>query len=128
MKLLLDTCCLIWLHSDPSQLSARAAALLNDPANERLLSVVSLWEVTIKVGTGKLVLGADLEQIVATQVAQNGLEVLPLIAGHTYAGRSLPWVHKDPFDRLLICQATVEGATILTPDHLIRQYTIPTEW
>lgn len=128
MKLLFDTSTFLWLATDPSQLSARAAALLGDPANVLWLSTVSVWEIVVKNRIGKLPLSSDVEQIVSEQVRNNKIQLLPLELRHVLEGRTLPLHHHDPFDRLLVCQALAEGLTIVTPDRHIQKYAIPTEW
>jgi PIN domain nuclease of toxin-antitoxin system len=109
MRLLLDTHAFIWWDSDPGQPSAPALTALRDPSNEVWLSVVSVWEMTIKAQLGKLTLRLPLADIVSQQQA-NGLRVLAVDLAHVLAVERLPALHKDPFDRLLIAQANVEGA------------------
>src|SRR5437660_876360 len=104
MKLLLDTHVFIWWDSDPGQLSAPALAALRDPANSVWLSVVSVWEIVIKVQLGKLTLRLPLADIVAQQQA-NGLQILAVTLLHSLAVEGLPPAHKDPFDRLLAAQS-----------------------
>ena len=128
MKILLDTHALIWMDTDPTQLSATAVACFNDPANDIWLSVVSVWEVVIKVGTGKLALSGDIDQIVRDIQAQNPLQLLDIQYPHALAVRGLPPIHRDPFDRMLVAQALVENATILTCDANIRRYPVMTIW
>jgi PIN domain nuclease of toxin-antitoxin system len=127
MKLLLDTHAFIWWDSDPSLLSAPALAALRDPANEVWLSVVSVWEMVIKAPLGKLTLRLPLADIISQQQA-NGLQILPVSLAHTLAVEGLPAIHKDPFDRLLIAQANVEGAELVCADQLIRQYPVRILW
>ena len=127
MKLLLDTHAFIWCDSDPGQLSATARAALLDPANSVWFSVVSVWEIVIKVQLGKLTLRLPLPDIVAQQQA-NGLQVLPVTLPHTLAVEGLPPVHKDPFDRLLVAQANVEGAELVTADAIFKHYPVRVLW
>lgn len=127
MKLLLDTHAFIWWDSDPSQLSARGLAALRDPGNEVWLSVASVWEMVIKAQLGKLALRLPLADIVAQQQA-NGLQVLPVALAHALAVEGLPTIHKDPFDRLLIVQANVEGAELVSADPVVRQYPVRVLW
>jgi len=93
-----------------------------------LLSPVNVWEIIVKRRKRKLVLKGDIRRIVRDQVRKNALRVLPVRLKHVYRNRTLPLIHHDPFDRILICQALAAGLTILTPDHSIRQYPVPTEW
>jgi len=127
MKLLLDTHAFIWWDSDPAQLSAPALAALRDPANEVWLSVASVWEMVIKAQLGKLTLRLPLTAIV-TQQQGNGLQVLPATLAHALAVEGLPALHKDPFDRMLIAQANVEGAELVSADQVIRQYPVRILW
>jgi PIN domain nuclease of toxin-antitoxin system len=127
MKLLLDTHAFIWWDSDPTRLSAPALAALLDPANEVWLSVASVWEMVIKVQLGKLALRLPLADIVSQQRA-NGLRVLPVALAHVLAVEGLPAVHKDPFDRVLIAQANVEGAQLVSADPVVRQYPVRVLW
>src|SRR3984957_2196199 len=123
MKLLLDTHAFIWWDSDPTQLSAPALAALRDPANEVWLSVASVWEMVIKAQLGKLALRLPLAGIVTQQQA-NGLQVLTVSLAHALAVEGLPAIHKDPFDRMLIAQAHVEGAELVSADQAVRQYPV----
>ena len=127
MKLLLDTHTFIWWDSEPSKLSARALKLLTSRDNLRLLSVVSLWELQIKHQLGKLTLSKTLEEIVATQ-QNNFIEILPITATHILALDGLPIYHKDPFDRLLIAQANIEEAVLISCDSVFANYSAKVEW
>jgi PIN domain nuclease of toxin-antitoxin system len=127
MKLVLDTHAFIWWDSDPAQLSAVALAALRDPTNDVFLSVACVWEMVIKAQLGKLTLRLPLVDIVSQQRA-NGLRVLSVSLEHVLAVEGLPPVHKDPFDRLLIAQANVEGAELVSADQLIRQYQVRIVW
>jgi PIN domain nuclease of toxin-antitoxin system len=127
MKLLLDTHTFIWWDSDPSQLSPAALAALRDPANAVWFSVVNVWEMVIKSQLGKLPLRLPLSQIVAQQQA-NGLQGLEVTLAHTLAVEGLPSVHKDPFDRLLVAQANVEGMEFVTADPIFAHYPVRVLW
>lgn len=127
MRLLLDTHTLIWWDSDPARLSAVALAALRDPANTVWLSVVSVWEILIKAQLGKLSLALPLPDIVAAQQA-NGLQILPVTLSHSLALDGLPSCHKDPFDRLLIAQAIVERAELVSADHVFARYPVRLLW
>jgi PIN domain nuclease of toxin-antitoxin system len=127
MKLLLDTHVFIWWDSDPARLSAPALAALRDPANEVWLSVASVWEMAIKAQLGKLTLRLPLADIVRRQQG-NGLQVLPVTLAHALAVEGLPALHKDPFDRMLIAQANVEGAELVSADQVVRQYPVRVLW
>lgn len=128
MKLLLDTNAFIWLDADPSRLSPRASMLLTDPANEVLLSAVSVWEIVIKSQIGKLALRDAIPRVVSEQVGKNSIHLLEVQVAHVYAVSSLPRSHKDPFDRLLVAQAIEEGASLVTSDSVFSQYPVAVEW
>ena len=120
MKLLLDTHAFIWWDSDPAKLSPTALALCSDPANLLVLSVTSLWEIQIKRQLGKLDLRLPLVEIVAHQQETNGVAVLAIAQAHVLALEDLPTHHRDPFDRLLVAQAVVEGATLISADAVLK--------
>jgi PIN domain nuclease of toxin-antitoxin system len=127
MKALLDTHTFIWWDSDPAKLSAQALALLQNPTTTVLLSVVSIWEMLIKHQLGKLTLNMPLATLVAQQQA-NGIQMLPITLEHVLAVESLPTPHKDPFDRLLVAQANVEGAVLVGTDPIFAQYPVNVFW
>lgn len=127
MKGLLDTHTFIWWDSDPARLSAAVLTFIRDPANVVFLSVVSVWEILIKFQLGKLTLHAPLADLVSQQQA-NGIRILPVTLDHALALEKLPTPHKDPFDRLLVCQAIAEGATLLTGDAIFAQYPVRVLW
>ena len=124
MKLLLDTHLLLWAAGQPERLSAKARRLINDKGNEPLFSAASLWEVAIKRGLGREDFKADV-RLLRRGLLDNGYKELPIISDHVVAIESLPPIHRDPFDRLLVAQATVEGVTLLTIDPLVAQYPGP---
>ena len=128
MKLLLDTHTFIWWDSDPKKLSAAALALCSDSANQLVLSVTSLWEMQVKRQLGKLDLRLPLAEIVAHQRETNSVSILPIIQEHVLALEELPSHHKDPFDRLLVAQAMVEGATLVSADPVLRSYPVEVQW
>jgi PIN domain nuclease of toxin-antitoxin system len=127
MKLLLDTHTFIWWDSDPARLSAPALAALRDPTNTLWLSVVSIWEIVIKAQLGKLAVRLPLPDVVAQQQA-NGTQVLPVTLAHSLAIEGLPSIHKDPFDRLLVAQAIVEGAELVSADPVLSRYPVRLLW
>jgi len=124
MKLLLDTHLLLWAAGEPRRLSKRARTLIDDPKNELLFSAASLWEVAIKRGLGRDDFKADAH-LLRRGLLDNGYRELPIISDHVVATDSLPLLHRDPFDRILVAQATVEGVTLLTVDSLVSQYPGP---
>jgi len=127
LKLLLDTCTFLWITLDAPDLSRRARELFVDPANEICLSAVSVWEIMLKSSIGRLPIPRR-GNFIGTQREQHGIDPLPLDEEATLHLPRLPHLHKDPFDRMLVCQALVHGLVILTPDDLIMQYPVRTEW
>jgi PIN domain nuclease of toxin-antitoxin system len=128
MKLLLDTHTFIWWDGSPQQLGPQAKPACFESANELVLSVASVWEMQIKVMLGKLTLRKPLRQLVTDQVQQNGLIVLPVNLEHTLRLDSLPSHHKDPFDRLIVAQALVEGWPVVSHDPAVAQYPVTVIW
>ena len=128
MKLLLDTHTFIWWDSEPNRLSAQALALCQAPENSLVLSVASLWEMQIKLQLDKLRLALPLGQIVESQQQTNRIEILSITMSHVFALEDLPSLHKDPFDRLLIAQAIVEDAVLVTGDGIFSRYPITVAW
>lgn len=124
MKLLLDTHLLLWAAGQPERLSSTARRLIEDSNNELLFSAASLWEVSIKRGLGREDFQVDA-RLLRRNLLDNGYGELPIGSEHAVAIESLPLIHKDPFDRLLIAQATIEGITLLTADPLVAQYPGP---
>lgn len=128
MKILLDTCTFLWVITDDPKLSRKAKALFVDSGNEVYLSVVSTWEVTVKYKLSKLSLPESPEKYLPQKRQQHNIDSLLLNEEATLYLTKLPDLHRDPFDRILICQAIVEGLSILTPDDLITQYPVHSQW
>ncbi len=128
MKILLDTCTFLWIITDDPKLSQQARKLFIDPENEVYLSVASTWEIAIKYKLGKLPLPKPPQKYIPSKRQQHGIDSLSLDEEATLYLTKLPDFHKDPFDRILICQAIVAGLIILTPDELITQYPIRSLW
>jgi PIN domain nuclease of toxin-antitoxin system len=124
MKLLLDTHLLLWAAGQPDRLSPEARKFIDNPTNELLFSAASLWEVVIKRGLGRDDFKVDA-RVLRRGLLDNGYSELPVVSDHVVAIDSLPSIHKDPFDRVLIAQATVEGITLLTTDSLVARYPGP---
>jgi PIN domain nuclease of toxin-antitoxin system len=119
VRLLLDTHALLWWVSDDARLGQFARALIADPANDVLVSFVSLWEIQVKVRAGKLL--AELADILREIEAQ-AFTLLPIVQSHLLHLGKLPVHHRDPFDHLLIAQAIVEGATFVSEDRHVPNY------
>ena len=128
MRLLLDTCTFLWMVSDEARLSETCRNILIDPANEAFLSTVSAWEICVKQGLGRLTLAEPAERFIPKYRTMHGISDLPLDEPSVLQTTRLPAIHKDPFDRMLICQAIAHGLVILTPDPLITQYPVRTAW
>jgi len=128
LKLLLDTCTFLWAIEGGGELSPTAREVLVDPAHDVFLSAVSVWEITIKHGLGRLPLPEPPERYIPAQRTTRGITALPLDEDAVLQLPRLPALHRDPFDRLLVAQAIVHGMTILTPDPIISQYPARTMW
>jgi len=128
MRLLLDTATFLWVVSDAPELSDRARELVVDPENDVYLSAVSAWEISVKHDLGRLSLPDSPERFVPEQRKQQGIEELPLDEESALRLARLPMLHKDPFDRMLVCQAITQGLLLLTSDELISQYPVRTAW
>ena len=124
MKLLLDTHVLLWAAGEPNRLSKEARSLISDPENELLFSVASLWEVSIKRGLGRKDFNAD-PRLLRRGLLDNGYGELPIHSAHVIVLDSLPAIHQDPFDRILVAQAIVEGVALLTTDSQVAKYPGP---
>jgi PIN domain nuclease of toxin-antitoxin system len=124
MKVLLDTHLLLWAAGQPNRLSVAARRLIDNPRNEPLFSAASIWEVAIKRGLGRSDFQVD-PRLLRRSLLDNGYSELPILSDHVVAIDSLPLIHKDPFDRLLVAQATVEGIMLLTLDSVVAQYPGP---
>ncbi|RWN21368.1 MAG: type II toxin-antitoxin system VapC family toxin [Mesorhizobium sp.] len=124
MKLLLDTHLLLSAAGEPDRLTPAALAEIEDPENELLFSPASLWEIAIKRGLGRDDFQVD-PRLLRRGLFDNGYHDLPITSEHALAIDGLPAIHKDPFDRILVAQATIEGITLLTMDDLVARYPGP---
>lgn len=121
MKLLLDTHLLLWAAGTPDRLSADARALIGSPDNEPFFSVASVWEIVIKHALGRPDFQVEA-RVLRRGLLDNGYSELAILSEHAVAIDALPNIHRDPFDRLLVAQAMVEGITLLTTDDRVCQY------
>jgi PIN domain nuclease of toxin-antitoxin system len=121
LKLLLDTHIILWVAGAPEKLSESTHALLQASDNSLFFSAASIWEIVIKLGLGRKDFKVDPSRL-RKMLMQNGYAELPITAEHALKIESLPALHKDPFDRLLLAQARAEGMMLLTVDPLIAQY------
>jgi PIN domain nuclease of toxin-antitoxin system len=124
MKLLLDTHVLLWAAGEPGRLPARIRTLIKDPSNELIFSAASLWEIAIKRRLGRDDFRVD-PRLLRRGLLDNSYSELCITSEHAVAVDSLPPLHKDPFDRILVAQAMVEGMTLLTGDPVVAQYRGP---
>lgn len=128
MSLLVDTHVLLWLITGDARLSQSARAGFLDPINELFLSAASYWEICIKVGIGKLTLMSDWPAVIDRELTVNGIEWLPITKEHCQTIVTLPFHHRDPFDRIIVAQAICEGLSLLSDDPVLRQYDAPVVW
>jgi PIN domain nuclease of toxin-antitoxin system len=127
-SLLLDTHTLLWFFWDDQRLRSSAKALIEDSDNQKLVSVASCWEIAIKAGLRKLDLGEPSRTFLPREIARNSFELLPISLEHATAVEELPPIHRDPFDRLLVAQATIEGFSLVSSDTIFDQYGISRLW
>ena len=128
MRLLLDTHGMYWYIEGNQQLSATARTLIQDTSNEVLISPASYWEIAIKISVGKWQLNRTYEEFIDIGLNQYGFQILPILPTHTARLIGLPFHHKDPFDRLLLAQAIVEGISIISNDAALDAYGITRLW
>jgi PIN domain nuclease of toxin-antitoxin system len=121
MKLLLDTHLLLWAAARPDRLSATALELIEDPGNEPMFSAASVWEIVIKFALARPDFDAD-PRLLRRELLDNGYNELTVTSAHVLAVLTLPALHKDPFDRLLIAQSLAEGVILLTSDPIMARY------
>ena len=124
MKLLLDTQLILWAAKGSSQLSSTARTVISDPSNELLFSPISIWEITIKNALQRPDFKANA-RLIRRGMLDNGYNEIPMTSEHALCVDTLPSVHKDPFDRILIAQAKAEGILLLTADTMLEQYGEP---
>lgn len=128
MRVLIDTHAFLWEVLDDQRLSTLAQETWDEPSNELLISAASLWEISIKVGSGKLAINRPVDEFFDVEIARNGLKVLPITATHAARAGVLPRHHGDPFDRMLVAQSICEGVPILSIDALLDAYGVPRIW
>lgn len=128
MNILLDTCTFLWIIIDADELSAQARTIFQDTANDIFLSTISEWEISLKYSLGRLPFPDNPEKYIPRQREKHKIAILPLNEESALKISHLPLLHKDPFDRMLICQAISHGLIILTPDLDIQKYSVRTMW
>jgi PIN domain nuclease of toxin-antitoxin system len=124
VKLLLDTHLLLWAAANDRRLPPAARALIESRENEPLLSAASLWEIVVKGGLGRDDFRVNA-RLLRRALVQNDYSELPITSEHAIAIETLPAIHRDPFDRMLVAQATIEGVTLLTSDRIVARYPGP---
>ncbi len=125
MRLLLDTHIFLWAISDYDRLGDRVRTAIEDTANSILVSSASTWEIAIKWRSGKLELPLPPDDMLPIGIARSNFAIVPMDLDHTLAAANLPLHHSDPFDRMLIAQAILENATLVTLDKKIKRYNVP---
>jgi PIN domain nuclease of toxin-antitoxin system len=128
MKLLLDTCTFLWALTGVPALPSRVEALVRDADNEVFLSAASAWEIALKHAAGKLTLPDHPDRYLPAVRAERGIAPLAIDEESALHASRLPWLHRDPFDRLLVSQAIVHGMILVTPDPVIARYPARTMW
>ena len=131
MKLLLDTHAALWFHLSDSQLSTLALAAIIDPANEKWVSPASYWEVAIKISIGKYTIAQPFENFWRGAIELNGFRILHVLTQHAGRVATLPFPpnnHRDPFDRMIVAQALVEGMGVVSADANLDAYGITRIW
>jgi PIN domain nuclease of toxin-antitoxin system len=128
MRYLLDTHAFLWFISDDSRLSRKATSIIRKAENEIFLSTVSVWEIAIKTQLGRLQIEEDVDVFILSELEKNTFLALPITIPHAAYITKLPDIHKDPFDRMLIAQSTVENMALISGDQSIRKYSLEIEW
>lgn len=128
MRVLLDTHTFLWFVDGNPLLSPTARSILEDPGNERLVSLASAWEIAIKTSFGKLSLAVPVVAYVRDQASINGFDLLPISLASIGVVATLPFHHRDPFDRMLIAQCQAEGASLVSADTMLDSYGVPRLW
>jgi PIN domain nuclease of toxin-antitoxin system len=127
MRYLLDTQTLLWALEGSPRLSRKARSLMEDPANTLTVSIASLWEIAIKVSIGKLELAQPLREIIV-KLPEADISILPIEPQHILEVERLAFIHRDPFDRMIIAQAIAEHFEIISSDEVFLQYPVKVHW
>ena len=128
MNLLLDTHSFIWFVEDNPSLSSHARILIEEPTNDVFLSIASLWEMAIKISLSKLDLSQPFDLFIPNQLLLNDITLLDITVSHTVRVATLPFHHRDPFDRLLVAQSQVEGMPVISIDSIFDTYGVTRLW
>ena len=124
MKILLDTHILLWAAASPEKIPEKGRVKIEDSANELFFSAASLWEITIKNGLGRTDFHVNAS-LLRRSLLDNGYHELSISGIHALAVENLPFIHKDPFDRMLVAQASTEGLLLITADSVLTKYSAP---
>jgi len=124
MRYLLDTHIVLWIFNEPRKLPPTTRNILENPANNLTVGILSAWEIAIKLSIGKVKFPGGVSAFIQT-IQRSGLELLTIMPSHVEMVEKLPFIHRDPFDRLLVATALCEKMTIITADENIHQYAIP---
>lgn len=127
MRYLLDTHTVLWFLDDVDRLPKAVLETILDPANDKYVSIASAWELAIKISLGKLRFEGGVDHFFKV-VAENGFELLPVKKGHVKRVETLPFLHRDPFDRILVASAMAEDMCLVTADGSVRQYDVASLW
>jgi PIN domain nuclease of toxin-antitoxin system len=128
MNLLIDSHTFLWFVWDDPLLSAAAKKLVTNPTIRKLVSVASCWEIAIKTSIGKLTLGEPIASFLPREISKNNFEVLPIRIDHIAVVETLPFHHRDPFDRIIVAQALVENIPIVSIDRALDPYGVKRSW
>jgi PIN domain nuclease of toxin-antitoxin system len=128
LRVLLDTHSWLWMVGESGRLADSSRGLLRDPSNDLFLSAASAWEIAIKYAAGRLRLPQPPAVLITQWMAEVRMGSLPILHAHALRAGELPLHHRDPFDRLLIAQAQIEGLTVLTADREFAKYDVPVHW
>jgi len=128
VRCLLDTYTFLWAVNDSPQLSDTARSLIEHNADDLFLSVASLWEIAIKLSLGKLRIKLPFRELATQKTAQHGVNLLDITPRHLEGVTTLPFHHRDPFDRLIVAQCLAEGLTLLSRDSVLDSYSIERRW
>ena len=128
MRVLIDTHVFIWYIQTSERLPSSVTAVINDGRNDILLSIASVWEMAIKQSTGKLNLGVPYASFIEEQMRLNNMELLPVRLNHLEVVTTLPFHHRDPFDRLIIAQAMAEDIVLISADSVFSRYPVQRMW
>lgn len=128
MNLLLDTHTILWFVDGSPRLSSAAKRIIEDSNSQSFVSIASLWEIGIKIGLKRLRIDVSIGDFVATMVERNGFELLPVNVAHIVKVASLPFHHRDPFDRTIVAQCRVENFSVVSADAAFDGYAVSRVW